>query len=188
MINDHVGLVRIGVVTTDLPSRFFVAAQDLARRGAEALVLDLRSCPGGDLDAACAWASAFLGEGAEIVRIEDDEGDEIVRRAVLPAAYEEPLVLLVDGATASAAEIFAACLKAHRRALILGQRTYGKGSVQRFLPGDPGSFAHLSSARCFAPFGAPIDGVGVEPDVTLPDEEAGSSAWLSAAISCVIRQ
>jgi carboxyl-terminal processing protease len=179
-IDEDVGLVRIRVVTTDLPSRFFIAAQKLASEGARALILDLRGCPGGDLDAAVAWASCFFDEDTEIARIEDDEGDETIRRASLPAVYTMPLVLLVDAATASAAEIVAACMKAHGRAIVLGRRTYGKGSAQRFVPADPGSFAYLSTARCFAPFGAPIDGVGVEPDITLSDDETN---WLSVALS-----
>jgi carboxyl-terminal processing protease len=191
MLGDGVGYVHIGLITTDLPSRFHVAAKRLEAEGARALVLDLAGCPGGDLDAAVAWAACFLDAGAEIVRIEDAEGDELVRRAALPAVYTMPLAVLVDAGTASAAELFAACLKAHRRAVLLGRRTHGKGSAQRLVPagGELPSFDYRTAARCSAPGGAAIDGVGVEPDVTLEDEgPSGRDGWLSAARARVVAQ
>ncbi len=178
-LDETIGYVRIAVVTTDIASRFHDAARRLLAEGARALVLDLTGCPGGDLDALVAWAASFLDAGAEIVRIEDAEGDELVHRAELPAAYTMPMVVLVDAGTASAAEILAACLKAHGRALLLGQKTHGKGSAQRLVPGEESAFDYRTAARCAAPGGAPIDGVGVEPDVLL--EGPSGPAWLSAA-------
>ncbi|MDI1480867.1 S41 family peptidase [Polyangium sp. y55x31] len=179
MLDDGIGYVRVAVVTTDITSRFHVAARKLEAEGARALVLDLAGCPGGDLDAVVAWAAMFLDAGAEIVRIEDAEGDELVRRAELPAAYTMPLVVLVDGGTGSAAEIVAAALKSNGRALVLGQRTHGKGSAQRLVPGEENSFAYRTAAFCTGPDGAPIDGVGVEPDLAL--EGDFGPAWLAAA-------
>ena len=179
MLDEGIGYVHVGVVTTDITSRFHVAVRKLEADGARALVLDLAGCPGGDLDALVTWAATFLDEGAEIARIEDAEGDELVPRATLPAAYTMPLVVLVDGGTGSAAEILAACLKAHGRAVLLGQRTHGKGSAQRLVPGQEDSFDYRTAARCAGPGGAPIDGVGVEPDVVL--EGDFGPAWLAAA-------
>jgi len=173
MLDDAVALVQIRVFTTDLPSRFFAALQSLEAAGARALVLDLRGCPGGDLDAAITWASEFLPEGAEIAQIEDEEGDLLVKRAAMDGAYKMPVALLIDGKTASAAEVFAACMKAHRRAILLGQRTYGKGSAQRVVPGEQGGFAYTSAARCFGPAGALIEGIGVDPDIALTSDEDG---------------
>ncbi|MRG96652.1 S41 family peptidase [Polyangium spumosum] len=178
-LDDSVGYVRVALVTTDITSRFHVAARRLEAAGARALVLDLTGCPGGDLDAVITWAASFLDEGAEIVRIEDGEGDELVRRAELPAAYTMPLVVLVDGGTGSAAEVLAACLKAHGRASILGRRTHGKGSAQRLVPAAEDSFDYRTAACCSGPGGAPIDGVGVEPDIALEGEFG--PAWLAAA-------
>ncbi|UQA55141.1 S41 family peptidase [Polyangium aurulentum] len=178
-LDDGVGYVRLAVVTTDVASRFHAAARALEAEGARALVLDLAGCPGGDLDAVVAWAATFLDEGAEIARIEDAEGDALVHRAALPAAYTMPLVVLVDGGTGSAAEILAACLQAHGRALVLGQRTHGKGSAQRLVPGEEDAFDYRTAALCAGPGGSPIHGVGVEPDITL--EGDFGPAWLSAA-------
>ncbi|MDC3961335.1 S41 family peptidase [Polyangium jinanense] len=179
MLDDGIGYVRVALVTTDITSRFHVAARNLEAEGARALVLDLAGCPGGDVDALVAWAATFLDAGAEIVRIEDAEGDELIRRAALPAAYTMPLVVLVDGGTGSAAEILAAALKAHGRALVLGQRTHGKGSAQRLVPGEEDSFAYRTAVHSTGPGGIAIDGVGVEPDLVL-DGEFGP-AWLAAA-------
>lgn len=170
-LDDVVALLEIRVFTTDLPSRFFAALQSI--EGAKALILDLRGCPGGDLEAAIALASEFLPEGAEVAQIEDEEGDVVSKRAAMDGDYKMPLALLVDGKTASAAEIFAASLKAHRRAIVLGERTYGKGSAQRVVPGGESAFAYTSAARCFGPAGEAIDGVGVAPDITLKDDEDG---------------
>ena len=179
MLDDGIGYVRVAVVTTDITSRFHVAALELVSEGARALVLDLAGCPGGDLDALIAWAATFLDEGAEIVRIEDAEGDELVHRAPLPASYTMPLVVLVDGGTGSAAEILAAALKAHGRALVVGQRTHGKGSAQRLVPGEEDSFAYRTAAHCTGPGGIAIDGVGVEPEIVLEGDVG--PAWLAAA-------
>jgi C-terminal peptidase prc len=179
MLDDAIGYVRLTVITTDIASRFHVAARALEAEGARALVVDLTECPGGDLDALVAWAACFFDAGTEIVRIQEPDGDELVRRAELPAAYTMPLVVLVDAATASAAEVLAACFKAHRRALLLGRRTYGKGSAQRLVPGAGASFDYRTAARCAAPGGAPIDGAGVEPDVALAGD--AGPAWRAAA-------
>ena len=179
MLDAETGHVRVRVVTADIEGRFFLAARRLGAAGAGALVIDLRACPGGDLDAAVAWAASFLDAGAEITRVEDADGDEIVRRAALPAVHRMPIAVLVDGDTASAAEVFAACLKAHGRARIVGARTFGKGSAQRLVPGAGESFAYVTAARCAAPGGSPIDGVGVEPDLSLAGGD--DHAWLEAA-------
>jgi carboxyl-terminal processing protease len=187
MLDDQVGYLRVRLITTDMPSRFCADARALEEQGATALVLDLRGCPGGDLDAAVQWAGDFLDAGAEIVRVEDDEGDELIRRATFPAAYRMPLVVVVDRATASAAEVVVACLKAHGRAVILGEATYGKGTLQRLYPGDDGGFIYATAARCRTVGGAAIDGAPVLPDVELEGASRSLAAdpredtWIQAA-------
>ncbi len=178
MLGGEVGCVRVRVFAADMARRFFMAARALEAEGARALVVDLRGCPGGDLDGAVALAASFLEPGAEIVRVEDGDGDETVRRATLPPVHTLPVVVLIDGGTASAAEVFAACLSAHGRATLLGARTHGKATAQRLASrGD--SFDYQTAARCSGPGGAVIDGVGVEPGVTLSGVDP--SAWLEEA-------
>jgi carboxyl-terminal processing protease len=179
MLDDAIGYVRIAVITTDIASRFHMAVRELEAEGARGLVLDFTGCPGGDLDALVAWAGGFLDAGAEIVRIEEADGDELVRRADLPATYKMPLVVLVDSGTASAAEVLAACFSANRRAILLGRKTHGKGSVQRFVPGEGTSFDYRTAARCAGPGGIAIDGIGIEPDIELQGD--AGPLWISAA-------
>ncbi len=160
---ERVGLVRVAVISTDLPSRFRAAVRQLTDAGAESLVVDLRGCPGGDVDAAIRWAADFLPAAAEIVRIEDAEGDETVHRAPGPQVYTMPLTLLVDGDTASAAELFVACLKAHGRATLAGEKTYGKGTLQQVTSTSGAIGLQATAARWRAPDGALIEGAGVSP-------------------------
>lgn len=179
MLGDTLGYMRVRVITSDIGRRFFVAFQQLMALGAEALVLDLRDCPGGDIEAMILWAGEFLSQGNEIVRWEDGDGDLSIRRSVQDAVYTLPLAVLIDGGTASAASVFAACMQANGRALLLGKRTHPKGTVQCLMPHDGGGFAALNAAKCFAPGGAPIDGVGVRPDIELGECEGCD--WPTAA-------
>lgn len=180
MLNAHTGLLRVELITTDMARQFHVAFMDLVQRGARALVLDMRECPGGDLDGAVEWAACFLHDGAEIVYIEDAEGDEIIRRASLPAVYEQPLAILVNEKTASAAEVFVSSLQAHARARILGHPTYGKATVQRLVPGQTNTYDYPTVARCYGPERTCLAG-GVFPDTTI-DKAATDCDWHNAAL------
>ena len=183
MLDDQVGLVRVDIITSDVSRRFHVAFLDQQRQNAQSLVIDLRGCPGGDLDAAVEWAARFLHEGSEIVRIEDAEGDEVVRRVSLPPVYTMSLAILVDEKTASAAEIFVASLQAHGRACIIGRSTYGKTTVQHFVPGQTSSSNYPTVARWSAPGHVSI-AQGVLPDITIACT-ANESEWLDAALGAL---
>ncbi|HZF50309.1 MAG TPA: S41 family peptidase [Polyangiaceae bacterium] len=130
--------------------------------------------PGGDLAAAAAdLASDFLPAGVVLYRTVDADGDELPVRARRGLLHATPLVLLINGGTASAAEIFAGALQHHRRATLVGQRTFGKSSAQRVLPREdaPGAlYATVASVRL--PYGAEIHGAGIEPDILLDGLEA----------------
>ena len=134
------------------------------------LVLDLRNNPGGVLAAAVAVADAFLDSGM-IVYTEGRVAHAQRKFHARPLDVLEgaPLVVLVNGATASAAEIVAGALKDHRRAIILGSRTFGKGSVQTILPLPDGSALKLTTARYITPSGTAIQAAGIVPDRVLDD-------------------
>lgn len=183
MVDDQVGLIRVDMITSDVSRRFHVAQLDLKRQNAQSLVIDLRGCPGGDLDAAIEWAACFLNEGSEIARIEDAEGDEVVRRVSLPPVYTMPLAILVNEKTASAAEVFVASLQAHGRACIIGRSTYGKTTVQHFVPGQTSSSHYPTVARWSAPGSVSISqGVLPNKTITITVDEA---EWLDAALVAV---
>jgi carboxyl-terminal processing protease len=168
---EGVALLGVPVFSSGVPARVYSALQSLG--DVTALIVDLRGCPGGDLDAAVALAGDFLDEGAVVVTAVDGDGDETVYRARRGEPYRFPLFLLVDRRTASAAEVFAGCLKAHGRAVIVGERTYGKGTAQQILPGLGAPGAHYATVAAFTlPDGAPLDGRGVEPDLAASPDAA----------------
>jgi carboxyl-terminal processing protease len=141
-----------------------------ARARLRGVVLDLRSNPGGLLDAAVEVADAFIDEGNIVsTRGRIDSANERVDATRGDLAFGAPLVVLVDGGTASAAEIVAGALKDHHRAVIIGQRTFGKGSVQSVLPLDGGDALKLTTARYYTPDGTSIQGAGIAPDIELAD-------------------
>ncbi len=144
--------------------------------GIRGLVLDLRDNPGGVLDAAVDVADSFLDEGI-IVTASGRTRDATFRHDAAPGDLlaGAPLVVLVNGASASASEIVAGALQAHRRATIVGTRTFGKGSVQTVMPLSGGRAIKLTTSRYFTPSGVSIQGQGITPDVELGagDAEAG---------------
>lgn len=134
------------------------------------LVLDLRNNPGGVLNAAVEVADAFLTDG----RIVYTEGRMQRSEMSFSATPNDklggaPLVVLVNGGSASASEIVAGALQDHERAVIMGSRTFGKGSVQTILPLRSGAAVKLTTARYFTPDGSSIQAEGIKPDVVLPN-------------------
>ena len=137
--------VRIARFTEDVGT---AVARVLAHAPhATRVVLDLRGNPGGDLDAALALASDFLDEGTPLAIVRDADGDEELRRAHGPKRNAHSLTLWVDGGTASAAEVFTMALDASGRARVLGERTYGKASVQRTITGPDGRATYAELAE-----------------------------------------
>jgi carboxyl-terminal processing protease len=133
-------------------------------------VLDLRNNPGGVLQAAVGVSDAFM-RGGLVVYTEGREQDAEMRykadsEDVLDGA---PLVVLVNGGSASASEIVAGALQDHRRALIVGKQTFGKGSVQTVLPMQDGGALKITTARYFTPSGRSIQAEGIKPDIELRD-------------------
>jgi carboxyl-terminal processing protease len=128
------------------------------------VVLDLRSNPGGLLDEAVEVSSAFL-DGGPVVSYEQRDAPDRTLYAVGSGNTSVPVVVLVDGGTASAAEVVAAALQDRSRAVVVGSRTYGKGSVQEPSVLPDGSAIEFTIGRYLTPTGRVIDGRGVEPDV-----------------------
>jgi len=141
------------------------------------LILDLRGNPGGVLESAVEVADEFLDDGL-IVRADGRTPD--ARFAMNATAGDAlggaPVVILLDGGSASGSEIVAGALRDHRRATLMGQRTFGKGSVQTVMPLQDGQALKLTTSHYFTPSGASIHGLGLEPDVTL--RAAGSDGPL----------
>ena len=132
----------------------------------EGIVLDLRNNPGGLLDQAVAVSDAFLEKG-EIVSTRSRDLEDTSRYNARPGdlAQGKPVVVLVNGGSASASEIVAGALQDHRRAIILGTLSFGKGSVQTIMPLPGHGAMRLTTARYYTPSGRSIQGEGIEPDI-----------------------
>lgn len=160
------GYLSIPVFALDVPARVHGAVERLLAAGMEALILDLRDNPGGDLVAAVELAGDFLETGSLICSVRDAEGDETAYHARRTAPHRLPLFLLVNGGTASAAELFAGALSAHKRATLAGERTHGKATALQIVPGPRGATCAVA-ATFLLPGGADIHGTGLVPDIAI---------------------
>jgi carboxyl-terminal processing protease len=158
-----VGHVAIRVFSADVPARVHFAIQTLLAQGMEELVLDLRDNPGGDATAFAELAGDFLEPGSVVVTRIDADGDETVIRSSQERPHRFPLTIVVNRRTASAAELFAGCLAAHGRAIVVGERTYGKGVGQEIVVSASGAARAVTTVRYRLPDGREVQGAGVEP-------------------------
>lgn len=161
----RVGVIRISAFSRGASRQTTAAVRQLTRRGARALVLDLRGDPGGLLREAVGVASLFLSDGASIVSLAGAHRPLRILYAAPGGATTIPLAVLVDGASASASEVVAGALKDHGRATIVGQPTFGKSLVQEIDRLPSGAALKLTVARYLTPAGVDISRVGVQPDV-----------------------
>jgi len=164
----YVRLVQFGEKTSD---DLEAALKKLKAQGMQALILDLRWNPGGLLDQAVEVCEKFLPRGQLVV---STEGRNVAQNSIRKAAghgdelHGLPIVVLVNLGSASASEIVAGCLKDVHRAIILGEKTFGKGSVQSIIPLDDGSALRLTTAKYYTPSHKVIHEVGISPDITVP--------------------
>lgn len=149
------------------------AIQDLQAQGATQLILDLRGNGGGLLDAAINIADQFLDDGDIMHQESAIDGSKTYSANEGTVAGEMPLVILIDGGTASASEILAGALQDRGRAVLIGQQSFGKGSVQLVYDLSDGSSVHVTSARWFTPNRNAIDQQGLTPNIVVePSQEA----------------
>jgi carboxyl-terminal processing protease len=150
---------------------------DLHRQGMRTLVIDLRGNPGGLLTSAVELVDKFVGQGNIVSTRGRSDGEDFDYRAHQAGTWRVPLVVLIDGDSASASEIFAAAIRDSRRGTIVGDRSFGKGSVQGIFPmTHSGAGIRLTTAKFYSPLGKPISDVGVSPDVPVQALSAGAGA------------
>lgn len=139
---------------------------DFEKKGLKNLILDLRQNPGGYLDAAVEISDLFLNEGVIVTTKSRAEGDEVFEAS--SGKFDFNLVVLIDGGSASAAEIVTAALKEHGVATVIGETSFGKGLVQEFRPYTKSRGFKLTTAQYFTPKGNSIQGIGINPDFDVP--------------------
>ncbi len=171
-IKDGIGIININTFSGNVADQTKAAlvAIDKATGGHPlGYVVDLRSNPGGLLDQAVDVSDAFL-EGGEIVSQRGREKDDIERYYARPGdmAHGLPVIVLVDAGTASASEIVAGALQDHRRAIVMGEKSFGKGSVQTVVQTGSESALRLTTARYYTPSGRSVQAGGIDPDILVP--------------------
>ncbi|MDL2210611.1 S41 family peptidase [Desulfovibrio sp. OttesenSCG-928-O18] len=163
---------------------------EAARQGPiQGIVLDLRSNPGGLLDQAAKVSDVFLRSG-EIVSIRgrDPKDSRSFKATASNTDQASPLVVLVNAGTASASEIVAGALQDHKRGLVIGERTFGKGSVQNVMPMPDGSALKLTVALYYTPSGRSIQAHGIDPDFVVPYEPPREDVSLISRINAFREQ
>ena len=162
--NSKVGYIKLDEFSSHAAEQMQAAIKDLSEKDASGFVLDLRGNPGGLLFSSVEIARMWMGKGAIVSTIDNKGGNEKFS-ANGKALTDLPLVVLVDGYSASASEILAGALKENQRAKVVGSRTYGKGTVQSVHSLSDGSGLAVTIARYYPPSGIDINQKGIDPDV-----------------------
>jgi len=192
MKEDGIGYVKLYEFNDQLGDRLSKAIADLKSKGMTRLILDLRGNPGGLLTEAVNVASQFLPPGAPVVHIVDRKGEKETFTSKAKSPFNMPLVVLVDGGSASASEIVSGAIKDLKAGVLMGTKTFGKGTVQTFFDMTTASGEKaglkLTTARYLTAGGNSIHEKGIMPDVVVEqpkDAPAGSDLQLDKAIAYI---
>ncbi|MCP4422207.1 MAG: S41 family peptidase [Chloroflexi bacterium] len=185
--DEQVGYIQLIRFSGESANEIETAVLDLQSQGATRLVLDLRGNGGGLLDAGVAVADHFLVDGPILYQQSRGEEERVYEAETKTLAPDIPVMILVDGGSASSSEILAGALQDRGRALLVGSGpTFGKGSVQLVYDLSDGSSVHVTASRWFTPNRTPLDQQGLQPDilvtVTQEDIDNGRDAVLNQAI------
>lgn len=171
----NLGIITVNEFSRDVGADVFASYEALRKESSgrlSGLILDLRSNPGGSLDEAVALSDLFLDRGRIVSQRGRAKGETILydSESMFRGQIAEgvPMIVLIDAGSASASEIVAGALQDHRRALIMGQRSFGKGSVQTLLPVTNDSALKLTTARYYTPSGHSVQEGGIKPDIAVP--------------------
>ena len=164
MLDDHIGYIQITEFDDVTVNQFDEAMKEIQKADAAGLILDLRSNPGGSLSAVVDISRQLLPEGL-IVYTEDRSGKRMEYSCDGDHEIRIPLVVLVNGNSASASEILAGAIKDYEKGLLVGTTTFGKGIVQRILPLTDGTAIKLTVSAYYTPKGNNIHNIGIEPDI-----------------------
>lgn len=171
----NIGVITVNEFSRDVGADVFASWDALRKEAAgrmNGLVLDLRSNPGGSLDEAVALSDLFLDKGRIVSQRGRARGETVLYDAESAfrgqIAEDVPMIVLIDAGSASASEIVAGALQDHRRAVVMGERSFGKGSVQTLLPLTRQTALKLTTARYYTPAGKAVQEGGIKPDIAVP--------------------
>jgi carboxyl-terminal processing protease len=168
MLDDNIAYVALSKFDSATTARELQGAiQDLLAQNPKGLIFDLRDNPGGFLDQSVDVADLFLTDGVVLYERTKNGDEQVFRSDDRGIAQDIPLVVLVNGGSASASEIVAGAIQDRGRGVLIGEKTFGKGSVQQINRLDDGSQLRVTIARWFTPNNRGIHGQGIEPDITV---------------------
>ena len=165
-LDKNVGYIRLGSFISKNATQEFENAL-YENRDKKGYIIDLRSNPGGLLTNAIFIANMMLDSPKTIVSTVDRDGYKATERAARKAITQLPVVVLIDGGSASASEILSGALKDNKRALIIGKKSFGKGLVQEINRLPDGSAVHITIQKYLTPSGTDINKKGIEPDIVV---------------------
>ncbi|MEZ0537322.1 S41 family peptidase [Caldicellulosiruptoraceae bacterium PP1] len=167
IVDKNIGYIRISNFDENTPQDFQSALTNLKGEGIKGLIVDLRFNPGGLLDSVVAVSSNFLKNNQLIVYLKDRFGNRQDYKSNFAGDTNLPLVVLTNGYSASASEIFAGCMKDLKRATLIGEKTFGKGIVQEVFDLKDGSALKMTVSQYFTPNGNYIHKKGIQPDIVV---------------------
>ncbi len=190
---NNIAYINLSSFASDTGPKLRQNLKDLLAKNPKGLILDLRNDGGGYLDTAQQVVSEFLKEGTVLIEEYGDKTQHKVRGSTRGFGHRDiPMVVLVNGGTASAAEITAGAIQDYKRGILIGEKTYGKGSVQQWssLPNEAGAI-RVTIARWLTPLGRQINEIGLTPDIevalTQEDFDAKKDPQLDRAIQYILK-
>ena len=170
MLTDNVGYIQLTEFDEVSVTQIKSAVTDLKKEGMTKLVFDLRNNPGGLLSSVLSIADFFVKSNVVIFRMEYVDGEVYTEKSHNSPIFEGDMVVLVNGNSASASEVFTGIMQDYGRAVIMGTQTFGKGIVQSFFTLDDGGALKTTIAHYFSPLGRDFHGVGITPDIIGEDD------------------
>lgn len=170
MLDNQVGYVQVTGFEQVTPEQFSDAIDSLEKKGEKGLIIDLRDNGGGLLDSAVDMLDTMLPEGLVVYSM-DKDGQRQEYMAEEPDAFEKPVVILVNGNSASASEVFSGAMQDRKAAVLMGSQTFGKGIVQSVFDLRDGSALKMTTAKYYTPEGRDIHGKGLTPDIEVEYNE-----------------
>ena len=168
--DNSIGVIKISGFDAKTPVQFVESVETLQKQGCDKLIIDLRYNPGGELSSIVTTLDYILPEGP-VIRIFDADGKEVKAYYSEPSELNMPMAVVVNGSTASAAELFTSAVRDYNKATIVGETTFGKGCMQTTVPLSDNSAVSITYRMYSPPFSENYHGVGIVPDVEVVLDE-----------------
>lgn len=186
VINSQVLYIKVPVFKQETANEIKNAIQDVAHLPIQAILIDLRNNPGGLLSSAVETSELFLKEGLIVTTKSRAEGNQSFR-VLSKSTFTHKLGIIINAQSASAAEVFSSAMQQNQRAYIMGEKSYGKGVVQKILPLDNGDAVSLTVAHYYTPDGQQLDGKGIEPHFISPRLELSDDEYINQLAEVLIQ-